>query len=501
MSSCRPCIAVALLAVAAAGCTVGPSYRPPVLDLPVHWSEAPQNAAPSAPSPAQWWKTFNDPELDSLIQRAVRTNLGLQLAEARIREARARRVIAAASLWPSVNATGSYTRLWQDEDLFGPLSAGGQPVLLGAQPENVFQAGFDASWELDLFGGTRRSVEGAQADLEASFYDRGDVLLSLLAEVARSYVELRGFQQQLDVARNNLLAQQDILDLVRARYRGGLATDLDVARAEAQVRTTASQIPVLETSYKGALHRLGVLLGQPPGSIGEEFRASGPVPVAPPKLPPDLPSDLLRQRPDVRRAERQLAAATARVGVATADLYPKVSLLGTAGLESLAASDFFNSSSKLWSIGPSITWPIFRGGQIVATIEVRDAQEQQALIGYRQTILNGLEEVEDAIVGYTRERERRETLAEAVAANQRAAALARDLYLGGLSDFLNVLEARRNLFQTQSELAQSDAAESVDLVTLYKALGGGWEAVARATGPPLTQSGNSVLPNFRWRSP
>lgn len=190
-----------------------------------------------------------------------------------------------------------------------------------------------------------------------------------------------------------------------------------------------------------------------------------------------MPSDLLRHRPDVRRAERQLAAATARVGVATADLYPKFSLLGTAGLESLAASDFFDSSSKLWSIGPSINWPIFRGGQIVATIEVRDAQEQQALITYRQTILNGLEEVENAIVGYTRERYRRETLAEAVAANQRAATLACDLYLGGVSDFLSVLEAQRNLLQTQSELAQSGAAESADMVSLYKALGGGWQAV------------------------
>jgi outer membrane protein, multidrug efflux system len=501
MSRWRPSIAVALLTVAAAGCMVGPNHRPPMLDLPAKWSEAPQNTAPSPPLPAQWWKTFNDPELDSLVQRAVRANPGLQIAEERIHEARARRVIAAAPLWPSVNATSSYTRRWQDEDLFGPLSAGGQPVLLGAQPENVFQAGFDASWELDLFGGTRRSVEAAQADLEASFYDRGNVLLTLLAEVARNYIELRGFQRQLDVARNSLVAQRDTLDLTRARYQGGLATDLDVARAEVQVKTTASHIPVLETSYKGALHRLGVLLGQWPGALAEELRASGPVPVAPPELPSDLPSDLLRQRPDIRRAERQLAAATARVGVATAELYPKFSLVGTAGLESLAASDFFNSGSKLWSIGPSITWPIFRGGQIVAAIEVRDAQEQQALITYRQAILNALEEVENAIVAYTRERERRDTLADSAAANQRAAALARDRYLGGLSDFLNVLEARRNLFQAQSELALSDAAESADVVALYKALGGGWEVVARTTGPQHTQSGNPVLPNFPGRNP
>jgi NodT family efflux transporter outer membrane factor (OMF) lipoprotein len=485
----------------ATGCVVGPNYHPPVSDVPARWSEAAQNTAPSPSLPAQWWKTFNDPELDFLVQRAVRANFGLQLAEARIREARARRVIAASALWPSANATGSYTRLWQDEDLFGPLSAGGQPVLLGAQPENLFQAGFDARWELDLFGGTRRSVEASQADVEASFYDRGDVLMTLLAEVARNYIELRGSQRELGVAHDDLVAQRDILDLTRARYQGGLATDLDVSRADAQVKTTESQIPIVEISYERALHRLGVLLGQWPEALADEFRASRPIPVAPPELPPDLPSDLLRQRPDIRRAERQLAAATARIGVATAELYPKFSLLGTVGLESLSASDFFNGSSKLWSIGPSITWPIFRGGQIVANIEVRDAQEQQALIVYRQTILNALEEVENAIVAYSRERERRETLAEAVAANERAAALARDRYLGGLSDFLNVLEAQRKLFQAQSEMALSDAAESDDMVALYKALGGGWETVAPAIGPQLTQSRNSVLPNLRGRSP
>jgi NodT family efflux transporter outer membrane factor (OMF) lipoprotein len=475
-------IMVAALVVTAAGCVVGPSYRPPVLDMPKQWSEAPQQMPPSSSSLAAWWKTFNDPELDSLIQRAARSNLGLQLAKARIREARGVRAIAAAPLWPSVNASGSYTRRWEDEDLLGPLSAGGQPVLLGAQPENLFQGGFDASWELDLFGGTRRSVEAAQATLEASFYDRGDVLLAVLAEVGRNYIEMRAFQKQLEIARSNLAAQRDILELTRSRYQGGLATDLDVTRAQAQAKTTHSQIPVLEIAYKNALHRLGVLLGEQPGSLASELRASRPFPDAPPEIPPDLPSDVLRQRPDIRRAERQLAAATARVGVAKAELYPKFSLIGTAGFESLAASDFFNSGSKLWSIGPSITWPILRGGRIVATIEVRDAQEQQALITYRQTILNALEEVENAIVADMRERQRRAVLSDAVEANQRAAALARDLYLGGLSDFLNVLQAQRDLFQSQIELAQSDAAVSVDLVALYKALGGGWEAVAPAKG-------------------
>jgi len=489
----------ALLALTSAGCVVGPNYHPPLLDMPSQWTEAPQSRGQSPPSPIAWWESFKDPELDSLMRRAARQNLGVQLAESRIHEARARRIIAAAPLWPGLNTSASYTRLWQDEDLFGPLRAGDQPVIIGAQPQNLFQAGFDTSWELDLFGGTRRSIEAARADLEASFYDRGDVLLALLAEVARNYIEMRGFQKQLDIARTIVAAQRDILELTRSRYQGGLATDLDVARAEAQVKTTGSQIPVLETAYKDATHRLSVLLGQQPGSLGNELGKPGPISVVTVELPPDLPSDVLRQRPDIRRAERQLAAATARVGVATAELYPKFSLIGTAGFESLAASDFFNSSSKLWSIGPSISWPIFRGGQIVGTIQVRDAQEQQALITYRQSILNALEEVENALVAYTREQERRAELADAVEANERAAALAHDLYLGGLSDFLSVLQAQRDLFQLQTELSRSDDAVAVDFVALHKALGGGWEAAD--TARTVTRPTSFTLPTFLGRNP
>jgi NodT family efflux transporter outer membrane factor (OMF) lipoprotein len=446
----------------------------------------------------QWWKSFNDPELDSLADRAVQANLSVQLAEARLREARARRQIAAAPLWPSLDATGSYTRQWLDEDLFGPLSAGGHPVVLGQQPQNVFQAGFDASWELDLFGGTRRSIEAARADFEASWYDRGDVMLTLLAEVARNYIDLRGFQKRLEVAHHNLVAQGDTLELTRARYQGGLVSDLDVARAEAQVHSTSAEIPTLETLHKESVHRLGVLLGEAPGALADELSREQPIPMAPPELPANLPAELLRQRPDLRRAERQLAAATARVGVATADLYPKFYLVGTAGLESLSAGSFFSSGSQLWSIGPTMIWPIFRGGQILATIEVRDAQEQQALISYRQAILAALEESENAFVACTRERARQEALNEAVASNQRAVYLATELYTHGLSDFLNVLEAQRNLLQTESEQVQSETAMSLDAVALYKALGGGWQTVA---GSVLSQRQPATVVNLSARYP
>ena len=486
-------IALGLLAAASAGCMVGPDYHRPAVDVPTRWSEAPQDNVPAPAGPSRWWTAFDDPELDSLIDRAAAANLDVALAEARIREARANRTIAAAPLWPSLTSSGSYTRSLLSENAIGSGSQqggstggstaqqGGSGSGFSVKPMNLYQLGFDASWEIDVFGGIRRSVEASQASLEASYFNRDDVLLTLLGDVARNYIELRGFQRQLDVARNNLAAQKETLELTRARYRGGLASDLDVAQAEAQTQTTASQIPTLETSYKDAVHSLGVLLGEAPGALADELAPTQPIPVASAQLPSGLPSDLLRQRPDIRGAERQLASATAQIGVATADLYPQFSLIGSAGLSSISTSDFFTSGSKLWSIGPSMTWPIFQGGQIVATIEVRNAQAQQALITYRQTILTALRDVEDAIVAYTQERDRREALVAAASSNQRAVDLATALYTRGLTDFLNVLTAQQNLFQTQSNLAQSEATVSTDLVALHKALGGGWDVFPMVT--------------------
>jgi len=477
-----PWMALALLAAVTAGCMVGPDYQRPAIDVPEGWSEAPKESVPAQSEPSRWWAAFNDPELDSLIDRAIAANLGIAAAEARIRESRANRKIAAAPFWPSLTASGSYTRGVQSQNAFGSFGGsptGSQPGAasgVGSEPTNQYLANFDATWELDVFGGTRRSVEASQATLEASYFDRGDVLLTLLGDVARNYIEVRGFQRQLDVARTNLALQQDTLDLTRSRYQGGLASDLDVARAEAQVETTASQVPTLETSYKNTVHSLGVLLGEAPGALTDELASTKAIPVASAEIPAGLSSDVLRQRPDIRRAERQLASATAQVGVATADLYPKFSLVGSAGLQSVGASDFFTSGSKLWSIGPSMTWPIFQGGQIVATIEVRDAQAQEALLTYRQTILTALQDTENAIVAYTRERDRHERLVAAAASNQRAVELSTALYTRGLSDFLSVLDAQRNLLQAQNDLALSETAVSTDLVALHKALGGGWDA-------------------------
>ncbi|MGA9992054.1 MAG: efflux transporter outer membrane subunit, partial [Thiobacillaceae bacterium] len=298
--------------------------------MPARWSEAPESSVSAASADSPWWTTFNAPELDSLVKRALRANLDLRLAEARVREARARRGATAASQWPLVDARASGARERDSRNAPNPVLVrpDGQVESPGQQ-ENFFQAGFDATWEFDLFGGTRRSIEAAQADVESAVYDRDAVLLTLLAEVSRNYIELRGAQAQRRIARESLAAQQDMLTLVRARYVAGMATDLDVARAEAQVQQTTSQLPALDASYKKALHRLDVLLGQPPGAFADELRSARPIPVPSVQPPLGVPSDLLRQRPDIRSAERRLAAASARLGVAKADLYPKFSLLGT----------------------------------------------------------------------------------------------------------------------------------------------------------------------------
>lgn len=474
------------LCIALAGCAVTPDYHPPAPAVPARWSEAPDSSVPAESADAPWWKTFHDPVLDSLVERALRANLDLQLAESRIREARARHGATTASRWPSVDARASVARERESKNAPNPVLV--QPdgrVEPPGQSENLFQAGFDATWELDLFGRTRRSIEAAQADLESAVYERDGVLLTLFAEVSRNYIELRGIQEQSRIAREGLAVQQDMLTLVRARYVGGMATDLDVARAEAQVQQTASQLPALDASYKNVLHRLGVLLGQPPGALADELRLARPIPVPSIQPPLGLPSDLLRQRPDIRSAERRLAAASARLGVAMADLYPRFTLLGTVGLASVAAGDFFNGASTLWSVGPTMTWPIFQGGRVVSTIKVRDAQQQEALITYRQAILNSIEDVENAIAGYQTAQARRATLASSVDSGQRAVDFAHARYLGGLTDFRAVLDAQRSLFLMQSELAKQDTVVSLDLVALYKALAGGWKAAILPDDEPV----------------
>jgi NodT family efflux transporter outer membrane factor (OMF) lipoprotein len=474
-------LGVVTAALLLAGCTVGPDYEKPTHAVPGDWTEkgsaldpATSRVTSQAAVVAEWWKTFGDDELTSLIERAAVTNLDLKLAESRIREARGLRGVSAGALLPAVNAGAGYSRNRFSENV--PLPGAGSQA-------NFYQAGFDASWEIDVFGGIRRSIEAADAEIDASIEARRDVLVTLLAEVARNYIEVRGLQARIDVARRNLDAQKKTLELTQARLQAGRAAELDVVRAQAQVSATASQIPLLDGQRIQATHRLGVLLGREPGSLREELRAADKIPPPPPEVPVGLPSELLRRRPDLRRAERELAAATARIGVATADLYPKFSLTGAFSLDSVSAGDFLKWGSRAWSVGPTIQWSIFQGGRIRAKIEVENARQEQAAIVYERSILIALQEVEDALIAYAKEQAHRAELSESVAANVKAVDLANQRYTQGFTDFLSVLDAQRSLYVSQDALLQSERRISEHLVALYKALGGGWETALGTSGP------------------
>ena len=461
-----------------AGCSVGPNYREPDAAVPAAWNEAQPNGVNTrAAELTRWWASFNDPLLDSLVERAVKANLDLRLAEARIREARASRAVTAAGAWPRTDVSGSYSRNRSSDNAVGSQTQGAvaAPRSGAALEQDLFRTGFDATWEIDVFGGVRRSVEAADANLQATVEDRRNTLVTLLGDLARNYIDVRGFQQRLLVARANLKSQQETLDLTRVRFQAGLSSDLEVAQAEGQLNTTAAQIPTLQSSLKEATHRLDVLLGVPPGALWDELAKESPIPVLPPEVLVGLPSELLRRRPDIRRAERQLASATAEIGAATAELFPKFSLTGAFGLQSISASDWFSGPSRFWSLGPTIRWPIFDAGRIRANVEVRNAQQEQALTQYEKTILVALEDVENSLVNYSREQERYRALRNAVAAHRRAVEMSNELYLRGLLDFLTVLDNQRSLFASESALAQSEATVATNLVALYKALGGGWE--------------------------
>ncbi len=465
------------LGVGLLGCAVGPEYRRPPVPVPAEWSHAAQPGVTAAPAAlGAWWRTLEDPILDALITRALGGNLDLRIAAARVREARATRGVIGADRFPTVETVGEYARVRNSEHV---------PPHPAAPEFNLFQAGFDASWELDVFGHVRRAVEAADADLHAAEEARRDVWVTVLAEVARTYVEVRAAQQRIDIADANIRTQADTVRLTEVRRTAGLASDLDVDRARAQLEATRAQPPVFEAARAQGIHRLGVLLGTPPETLLAELGPPTPIPAGHDVVPVGLPSDLLRRRADVRRAERELAAATARIGVATADLFPRFSLTGTLGLASDTAGQFFTPGSRFFSVGPQVLWPIFDAGRIRANIRVQTAREEAAVAGYTLTVLGALEEVETTLVRYGQEQVRRQRLAEAVAANRRALELATEVYTRGLADFLTVLEAQRALYTTEDDLAQSDQAVTVDLIALYKALGGGWEHVEpSATAAP-----------------
>lgn len=464
-----------LAALVLTGCAaVGPNYVRPTTVVPAHWHTAP-SAGLESPDPAElatWWKGLGDTQLAGLVERAVAGNLDLKQARARVREARARRAGATAGAFPTLDTAGAVTRS-------GSSGAGGTGG--GSTTQTLYAAQFDAGWEVDLFGSVRRSVEAAGADLNAQEEELRDVLVSLVSEVALNYVEVRTGQERLKQAEANLASQEETFRLAESRRQAGLTDALAVDQARANLESTRAQVPSLRTGTEEAKNRLAVLLGLAPGAVHEELADAKPIPVAIGEVAVGVPADVLQRRPDVRRSERELAAQTARVGVATAELYPKLALSGSIGIESLSARGLVRAATKLWNLGPKVSWALFDAGAVRANIEVQSAGQEKALAAYEASILTALEQVENALTGYAEESVRREALKAAARAARSSADLAERKYDAGLIDFLAVLDAQRSRFSAEDQLAQSEGAVTSNLVRLYKALGGGWTSFADTT--------------------
>jgi NodT family efflux transporter outer membrane factor (OMF) lipoprotein len=435
---------------------------------------------------ADWWKSFDDPILNRLVEEAVQSNLDVKLASARIREARAQRRATIAAGLPTLDARSGASRRRNSANFSqqtgGGANTGGGGFGVGRQLIDIFQMGFDAQWELDFFGGVQRAMEAADANLEAEEEGRRDALVSLLGDIARNYIELRANQQKRAVTLANLRSQEETLGLIRQRRRAGLASELEVAQAEALAAVDRAQAPDYEIAVQQAIHALSVLLGRAPGQLAARLERDGPVPVSAAPGLADLPAELLRRRPDIRRAERKLAATNADIGAAVAELYPKINLSAFLGLQNTRIADF-TPIGKSWSMASSLSMPLFNWGRLQANVKAKEALHEQAFIGYQSIVLNAFKEVEDALVAHAQALERRLALVQAVEAQTLALRLAQERYEKGLTAYLDALEAERGLQQAQRDLVDGQARQSLQLAALYKALGGGWN-IAEPAKPP-----------------
>jgi len=447
--------------------TLGPDHEAPERALATAWQAQESTSLAGAPAElSAWWRRFDDAHLDALVARALAGSIDLRVALERVREARALRGVAEGELYPTVDGQLAWRRSGESENT--PLGA-------FVPDTSITSGGFQAAWELDLWGRVRRSIEASDAELEATVEDARAAAVLVASEVARSYVELRAFQRRLELARTNVSLQEETLALVRARSEAGLVGEIDVAQARTNVATTRARVPALETGLRAAENRLAVLVGEAPGALAAELAAAAPIPVPPTSLAVGVPADLLRRRADVRAAERQLAAATARIGVAEAELYPQLTLSGNLGLAAESTSDLFEHESGVFGIGPSLRWSLFDGGRRRAAIAAQESRSRQALLAWESVVLRALEESENAMTRFVREELRRQTLLEAAGQARLSVELARAQYTEGLSDFQAVLVSERALAELEDELATSESGTATHLVALYKALGGGWE--------------------------
>ena len=506
-----------VMAIIVSACTVGPNYTPPKPPDVANWNDVSartgDTVTPQTNPDPRWWNGFHDPVLTRLMQTSIAGNLDLQQAVLRVVEARQNEVAARAAGLPTVSGTGSYTReqfgargLLLSRGVYGQLNAQANQLsprtrstISGVlnqigQPIDLFQYGLNSSWELDLFGRVRRSREQAGAQTQAQIDATRDALVMLEGQVAQAYLQLRGAQALSASQRRNVRTDQQALGLTQRRQRQGLATELDVDQARTQLATTEAQLPGYEKQAEQAMNRLSVLAGQPPGAVDAMLGPAAPLPPIPAVIGIGVPSTLARRRPDVRQAEGRLHAATANVGVAVASFYPDISLTGNFGLRATDATYLTNWASSFYSFGPSISLPIFQGGRLTANLRLARAQQVEAALAYRGTVLNALREVEDALVAYRTDRAQRDKLAVAVRSGEMTLYLARDSYTHGLENFIQVLDAERTLVGSRQQLVQAEITLNNDVVSLYDALGGGWEEDAGDSRPPRANKAPPIVP-------
>ncbi len=491
-------LAAVPLALLVSSCAVGPNFVKPKPNVPAHWSataernghEGRSRVSAREPQPLAWWSDFKDPQLTSLVDESAAQNLDVRQAALRIEEAQAEAQVLFGGLWPSLSANASWARQRISTNtpngvLFSGGFAGalrGDPALaaLITNPYNQAQLGLGASWELDLFGATRRGIAAADARTQAAVDSAREVLLTMVSTVAQTYISLRGEQLSLSILQRSLATERGILKLTQDRYKAGLTSDLDVQNASAEFNTTRAQLPLVRQAITLDINQLGELMDKPPEALRHELAESRPVPPVPPVVPIGLPSQLLRRRPDIREAEAQLHAATEQIGIAISEYFPSVTLTAAGGFQAERFGSLIQAASRFGAIGPQINLPIFEGGRIRATVHLKRLQAKEAAVVYARTVVTALTQVEDAMAAYGADQARQVSLQAAVTASRSALSLARQRYQSGVSSFIAVLDAERTEQQSELSLAQARTAVSADLVHLYQALGGGWQATAPA---------------------
>ncbi len=486
-------------------CAAGPAYHPPRPDMPAKFAATVQGTQSDAGRPAvaanvdlaTWWRALNDAELNSLVERAIKSNLDLAIALTRLQQARTYEAVVVGHALPQVDASAA-TAHGTGSDLTRGRAA--QPIRSGDEAAGLQQitrlAGFDAVWEIDIFGKYRREIQAARFDTQAAAEARYGVITSLIADVVRGYLDLRGLQVQVGILRQAADVLRESLRIVNIRYERGITNELDVALAMRELDTLEAQIAPAEAQVSAAQYALAVLLGEYPQSIVQELGTPDLIPSMPGPAAPGIPLDLLKRRPDIRQAERELAADTARIGVATADLFPQVALVGSIGSQQGPSSQTARTLGKhIWSFGPAAIWPLLDFGALDAEVDIADLQAQASLLNYRRTILNAVQEVDSALDAYAAQQARLRDLGSAMLAGQRALDLATERYNRGLTDFLNVVDAERQFYDIEEQYASAQVAQAEQFVQLYKSLGGGWQNYRQV--PAIRQPQPAIVAAFR----